>query len=533
VRVSLRGDQRWLVPEPGRVVMLTGHLASPPGPSEPGDFDFRRAAWFEGLGAVGHTQNPVLTAAPPQGGLWLHRLRAHLSGAVTARIGGDGGGLAAAVMTGDRSGISAEANQAMRDAGLYHLVSISGMHMGMLVAFAFGLVRTLVALVPYVALRVDGRKVAALAALPVAAFYLALAGRDVATERAFVTVAVMLGAILLDRRAISLRSVAVAALVVLALRPESVVGAGFQMSFAAVVALTWTFGGRPPLGPRWVAPVAMLLLSSLVAGLATAPFAGAHFNRFAAYGLLGNLLAVPAMGLLVMPGAAILALLGPLGIEQPALLMIEGGCRWILLVSEWVASLDGASWAMPAPPPAVLPLLTLGGLLVVLWRGWGRWAGVPAMALALLLWVDHERPALLVSESGRVIGVLGPEGRALSHATGEGFAVEAWLGNDGEVADQEAAAARPGIAVEGRTARAVVGGATVLLARGVRALAAIEGCGGADVVVTDEEAGARPCVILDTLALREAGSVAGRVVDGRLVLVTAAEVAGRRPWTGP
>lgn len=533
VRLSLRGDQRWLAPEPGRVVMLTGHLSPPSGPAEPGDFDFRRSAWFDGLGAVGYTQSPVLTAAPPEGGLWLDRLRAHLSGAVQARIAGDAGGLAAAVVTGDRAGLSAAANQAMRDAGLYHLVSISGMHMGMLVAFSFGLVRTLVALVPFVALRVDGRKVAAVAALPVAAFYLALAGRDVATERAFVTVAVMLGAILLDRRAVSLRSVAVAALVVLALRPESVANAGFQMSFAAVVALTWAFGGGQPVRSRWIAPVAMLLLSSLVAGLATAPYAGAHFNRFAAYGLLSNLLAVPAMGILVMPGAAILALLGPLGIEQPALLMIDWGCRWILWVSDVVANLDGAAWALPTATPAMLPVLTLGGLFVVLWQGRGRWAGVPVVALALALWVMAERPALLVTESGAVMGVLGPEGRAVSHPTGDGFAVGAWLDNDGEVADQAQAATRPGLAVEERTARAEVGGSVVLLARGKRALAAVEGCGGADVLVTDEEAGARPCVVLDALTLRGSGSVAGWAGADGLRLVTAAEMAGARPWTGP
>lgn len=115
VRVSLQGDQRWFVPEPGRDVMLTGHLAAPSGPAEPGDFDFRRTAWFDALGAVGWTRNPVLTVEAPQGGLWIHRLRNQLSEAVRSRIPGDAGGLAAAVMTGDRSGLSQRANQSLRD----------------------------------------------------------------------------------------------------------------------------------------------------------------------------------------------------------------------------------------------------------------------------------------------------------------------------------------------------------------------------------------------------------------------------------
>ncbi|EPX86293.1 ComEC/Rec2-related protein [Rubellimicrobium thermophilum DSM 16684] len=270
IRVALHAPQPWLPIEPGRIIMLTGHLSPPGAPAEPGDFDFRRTAWFEGLGAVGYTRDPVLTRAPPEGGLWLHRLRSHLSGWIRARISGDAGALAAAVTTGDRSGLGNRTNEAMRDSGLYHVVSISGMHMGLLVGFVFGLIRTAIALVPPLALRVNGKKVAALAALPVAAFYLLLAGRDVATERAFVMVAVMLGAVLCDRQAVTLRSVAIAALVVLTLRPETLLNPGFQMSFAAVAALAWVFGQgwatRLPRHLGWGAPVAVLMLSSLVAG---------------------------------------------------------------------------------------------------------------------------------------------------------------------------------------------------------------------------------------------------------------------------
>lgn len=535
VRVSVRGDQRWLVAEPGRVLLLTGHLAAPPGPSEPGDFDFRRSAWFERLGAVGWAETPVLTAEPAREGLWLSRLRTRLSEAIRARIPGDAGGLAAAMMTGDRSGLSQEANQSMRDSGLYHIVSISGMHMGLLVAFVFGLVRTVVALVPPLALRVNGKKLAALAALPVAGFYLALAGRDVATERAFIMVVVMLGAVLLDRRAVTLRSVAIAALVVLALRPESLVNPGFQMSFAAVAALALAFSAPWQSGwGRWrlAAPVATLLVSSLVAGLATAPYAGAHFNRFAAYGLAANLLAVPAMGVLVVPGAVLLALGGPLGIAAPAFLLVELGCRWILLVSDVVAGMEGAAWGMPAPPPAVLPLLTGGARLLILWQGRLRWAGVPVLAAALALWGGASRPPLLVAQSGGVMGVLTEGGRAISRPTGDGFAVSSWLENDGDTATQEEAAARPGLEPGERTVRAALGEATVLLVRGERALAALEGCGGADLLVTNmEAAGERPCLVLDAAGLRATGAVAAWPEGAGLRLLGAEERAGERPWT--
>jgi len=537
VRVSLRGDQRWLVAEPGRVVLLTGHLSPPSGPSEPGDFDFRRAAWFERLGAIGWTETPVLTKAAPDDGLRLHRLRTRLSEAVRARIAGDAGGLAAAVMTGDRSGLSMTANQSMRDSGLYHLVSISGTHMGLLVAFVFALVRTGIALVSPLALRVNGKKVAAWIALPAAAFYLALAGRDVATERSFVMVAVMLGAVLLDRQAVTLRSVAIAALIVLGTRPESLVNPGFQMSFAAVVALSFVYGApwlhRADGRWRWAAPVALMLLSSLVAGFATAPYAGAHFNRFAAYGLLANTLAVPVMGILVMPGAVLLAIGAPMGLTQPALLLVELGCRWILLVSDVVAGLDGATTGMATPPAAVLPLLTFGGLAVILWNGRLRWAGLPLIVVAAILWATAQRPALLIAPSGGVLGLLTEEGRAISRPSGDGFVVGSWLENDGDGATQEEAAGRNGLALGEWEARAEVRGVSVLLLRGKRALASLDGCGGAQVLVTDQDdASGRPCLVLDAMILRRTGAVAALVSGQGLRLVSAEALAGDRPWTG-
>lgn len=534
VRVSVYGEQAWLPDTPGAVVILTGHLAPPNGPSEPGEFDFRRLAWFERLGAVGYTRTPVLRLAAPEEGraLTVARLRTRLADGVMARIPGDAGGLAAAVMTGDRSGLSQEANEEMRAANLYHLVSISGTHMAMLVAFVFGLIRYGVALVPPLALRLSSKKAAAAVALPVAAAYLVLAGRDVATERAFVMVAVMLVAVLIDRQAVTLRSVAIAALIVLVLRPEALISPGFQMSFAASLALVVAFAGlgggvlRGP--PRWIATLGLVLLSSFVAGMATAPFAAAHFNRVAHYGLVANLLATPAMALLVMPGAVAMGLLAPLGLERPAVWMVEWGCRFILYVAEEVSELAGAQSAVPHPPAPVLPLLTFGGLWLCLWQGRGRWAGAAGPLLALALWAVADRPAVLIAPGGGLVGVLGPEGRALNKPQGDAYAAEIWTDNDGEVVAQETAAARPGWQGEGRLLRAEAAGLTLLWAGGARALATVEGCGGADVLITTVAAGLRPCLVLDAARLSVTGAV---TIDAGGGVHTAAAAAGRRPWT--
>ncbi|RMD94982.1 MAG: ComEC family competence protein, partial [Alphaproteobacteria bacterium] len=219
VRISLHGEDDRL-PEPGSRVMTTGHLAAPGGPVEPGGFDFRRHAWFQGIGAVGYTRNPLLLVeaaeAGATGALRLGRLRYQLGEAVRAALPGEPGAFAAAIMTGDRSGIGQETLQALRDSNLAHLLAISGLHMGLLSGFVFAALRLAMAAVPRLALHWPIKKIAAAGALVAAAIYYALSGGNVATERAFVMVAVVIGAVLLERRALTLRAGAVAALVGLA-----------------------------------------------------------------------------------------------------------------------------------------------------------------------------------------------------------------------------------------------------------------------------------------------------------------------------
>jgi competence protein ComEC len=243
VRLSLHGPPADL--KPGQRIMTTAHLSPPQGPLEPGGFDFRRHAWFQGLGAVGYTRTPVLTVAPPLdgvAGLGIFVLRMEASRRVRAVLAGDVGGFAAAVTTGDRSDVGQAALDALRASNLAHLLAISGLHMGLLAGFVFALLRIVLSLFPALALRITVKKVAAFGAMTAAAVYLALSGGNVATERAFVMVAVVLLAVLVGRRAFSLRAVAMAALIVLVLRPEALLGPGFQMSFAATTALIAFFG---------------------------------------------------------------------------------------------------------------------------------------------------------------------------------------------------------------------------------------------------------------------------------------------------
>jgi competence protein ComEC len=456
VRVSIDPTTPPEALAPGARILGRARLSPPGGPSEPGGFDFRRIAWFDGLGAVGYAQSPMLEmeGADPSGlAQRAFRLRMALSRHIQERIPGQNGAFSAAILTGDRSGIDPAVEADLRISTLYHLVSISGLHMSLIAGATFLIVRFGLALVPGLALAWPLKRIAAWVALVASGAYLAVSSAsEVPAQRAFIMTACFLVAVLIDRPALSLRSVALAGLIVLAIAPESLTEAGFQMSFAATIALVAGFEGlrgqvwwmATQTDRRWrlLKPVLGVAMTSLVAGLATAPVSAFHFNVMAQYGLLANLLAMPMMGVVVMPAAVIAVALAPLGLDWLAFTAMGWGVAYVLAVADFVAGLGGAVVGVPAGPGASLGLIAMGGFVLALWNGPGRWAGLAPMALAVGLWAAAERPPLLVSAEGRLFGFMTPAGRALSTPTGEAYAAAAWLENDGDVAGQAAAHGR-------------------------------------------------------------------------------------------
>ena len=546
VRISLHGEQGYMTPVPGLRIALSAHLNPPAGPVEPGGFDFQRQAWFDGLGAIGYTRTPVLAAGPVDGGgvaLRLYRARMAISAWVQRRMPGNAGAFAAAVMTGDRSAMDKAVIEDLRASNLSHLLAISGLHMGLVTGFIFALVRYGLVLVPRVGLSWPVKKIAAVVALISGGAYLALSGGNVATERAFVMVAVMFVAIIFEHRAVTLRAVAVAALIVLSLRPEVLTEPGFQMSFAATVALVAVFsalrGRRGPRLPAFMRGAAAVVISSAVAGAATAPVAAAHFNRIADFGLIANLASVPFMGLVVMPGAVLAAVLAPFGLGWIGLGVMRPAINWILGVAHWVAGIDGALTYVPAPPGTVLPLIALGALWAVLWRGpvVARMVGLAPILAGFVLWAGAQRPELLIADSGRLAGLMTDAGRALSKPRGDGFAARNWLENDGDGATQERAFARlppggdPGFQVF------TLGVARVVLLGGRSARARLEAvCREAPalVVISVEARAPDGCQVYGPERLRVTGALALRRassdVPGALEITSARGRAGRRIW---
>ncbi len=453
VRVTLRRGAD--VPEVGDRLMVPAVLAAPRGPPAPGAFDFSRQAYFDRLGAVGYAvgEGRVDSVSDDVLSLQLRvdRARGRIARWLRDRIGGAEGAVAAALIVGDRSGIPAEARDALRDSGLAHLLAISGLHMGLLAALVYWVVRLALALPPQVSERIAIRKVAAICALVAAVVYLVMSGASVATQRAFVMAGVAFLAITLDRTAVTMRGLAVAALIILLLRPESLFEAGFQMSFAAAAALVAGYDAtrgfwrkraeKRDWKARFVTGVMATVMTSTLAGFATAPFAAYHFNRLVIWGLPANLLATPLMGLWIMPCIVLVAILAPFGLAGGVLAALGFGIGIILNVAAYFGSGDSALKGVAAGSPMVLLLIVIGGLWLIIWRGWLRVAGIMPLMTGLFLWAFVARSDLFIATDAALIAGRGEDGRLwVSRSRAETYSAELWLRRDGEARPDRSAA---------------------------------------------------------------------------------------------
>jgi competence protein ComEC len=321
----------------------------------------------------------------------LDALRADVTQRILKALPNPEGGVVAALLTGEQTAVDKDVAQAMRDSGLAHILSISGLHIVFVVGLVMGIVRYGIALIPPLALRIDAKKLAAILSLMAALFYTALAGAPVPTQRACAMAGFALLAILLDRTALSLRLVAWSAVIVLLVAPESLTGASFQMSFAAVVALIAAWEGaagwrrrlheRADLSERrWLwrlgAAFGASLLTTLIASVATGAFAAYHVNRVSLLGVVANLLGVPLTGFWIMPWGLAAMLLMPFGLEQAALVPMGWGVEALNAIARYVAAWPEAATLVPSLPGASLWLLTVGGLWLCLWRRRWRYAEI-------------------------------------------------------------------------------------------------------------------------------------------------------------
>ena len=421
-------------PAPGTPIQIQALLNPPPGPAVPGGYDFARDAWFEGIGGVGLAmRHPTIVPLPrPSIGLrWemgvnalRWRVATNLAHDIQNVMGpNDGGaaGLAVAVTTSHQDWLAPEYRDDLRASGLAHMLAIAGLHTAAVSGFAFFAFRLLIAAIPWLAIRLPAKKLAALGALAVVGAYLILSGAHPPARRAAITASVAFLAILADRRAVSLHSLAIAALAILALEPEVVVAPGFEMSFCATASLialaeVWR---RPASATGLVWPLRLLqtgrdwlvagLVISLVAGAATAPFAIQHFNRVANYGVLANLTADFVASALLMPALALSLLAQALGLgahaAAPVLWVAGWAARSVISLGRVFAQAPGAAMAYPSAPQIALVVSYLGIVFACLWRGRLRLIGIP-LSFAVAVWPRPAAPVAWIASDGNDAAVV-------------------------------------------------------------------------------------------------------------------------------
>jgi competence protein ComEC len=529
----------------GDRIRVLAMLMPPPEPMSATGFDFSRYAFFRQLGAVGFALGAVEILPQDKveakgAALYLQEARRNIGQRIKAAIPGRYGGLANAFMTGDRGGIDVGDLRVLRDSGLAHLLAISGLHMGLIVGWLFVFVRVGLALIEPVALHYPIKKWAAGIAMVGGLGYLLLTGATIPTQRAFITVGIVLTAIIFDRTPISMRTVAWAAMVILLLFPESLMSASFQMSFAAVTALVAVYESasiwmarqrsKAPYWRRGLLYFATVSLTTLVASLATAPFALYHFNQMAVYSLAANLIAVPVMAFWVMPSALVSFLTMPVGLEFWPLWLMEQGVALIVWVAASVANWPHAVFRIAAPPTLFIIGISIGGVWLCLWRRNWRYFGLAGIVLAIFAIALSRHPLLIVEGNARLMGVYHNDRQLLLSdlRTGKSIA-EHWYRRQG--------LAVPVLKERKRMNCDSIGcvlslnDLNIALVKDARAL--MEDCAWADILVAfvpTRRQCSGPALVIDRFDIWRHGAIDVYWENGRPATTKASTVRGRRPW---
>lgn len=557
VRVRIRTLNKDSKLVPGDRVRVKATLAPPAKPALPGGFDYARTAWFERLGGVGYTlSRPVVEGHVEPGDAystvqrWIDQFRASVGARISAVLPNETGAIARALITGERGGISEETNDAFRASGLFHILSISGLHMVVMAGAVFYAVRFFLALFPAIALRFPIKKIAAVAGMFAAVAYMAISGGAFATVRATVMIVIMFTAVLFDRPALALRNVALSAFLILMLYPESLFDAGFQMSFAAVTGLVAAYEivrqrmarrGEPHPILRVGLFFGGIIASTLIASAAVAPFAAFHFHQSQQYSVLANLVAIPICNIIVMPCALAALVLMPFGMEWPALWLLGKGIEAMTWCAQTVGGLPGAVGHIPAMPTLAFGLMVCGGLWLALWQTRWRLLGIGFVLAGLVLAPTLPRPDVLIAKGGELVALRLADGRLSAlPARQSKFELKRWLEHDGDGREVDAAQKGEGFTCDAVGCFARVKSVDVGVPRHPSAL--VDDCARARVLVLSiprPKGCEGPETVIDLFDVwRDAGYAL--YVDARsdgvppvVRVVSIASFRGARPWSMP
>jgi competence protein ComEC len=536
----------------GAKIAFKARLAPNASPTMPGGFDYGRQLYFKGIGGTGRITSKIdVLGSVSSPSLWLsgalHGLRLQIGDRIRQHLKGTIAAFAEAMITGERASIPKDVNKSLQISGLAHVLSISGLHMSLAAGGVFWIVRAFLALFPAIAQHWPIKKWAAGTALIFGFAYMLLAGSVAATQRSYIMLAVVFLAVIVDRPAISLRNLALAALLILILQPESAIQASFQMSFMAVMGLAafFEYWNRPKpeqeyriesrriyYARKFYQIALASILTTLIAGSFSSIPAAYHFGRLAPYGVLANGLAIPVISLAVMPFAVLSVVLMPLGLEGWPLAVLGKGLEMVLNISDQVAALPGAQRVIPQVPLTSAIALALGASILCLANRQAKFAGCALLIVGFVLAQFNSFPDLLIERTAANTAFRNGSGELVFANSRRGrFAAEKWLQANGEELTFNEAAARSGWACEGRSCRSEIKGKVIgyfLDGEGTQ-----PSCTGFDVIIAAYPLrGACKAVPtrIDRFDVWRMGSHAIAIEGSTIALSTARGLSGNRPW---
>lgn len=565
LRVRLHASDAGTRVEIGDRVRVRALLRPPSPPAVPGGWDLQRDAWFSGVAGYGRALGPVeVIARDGPAGLagWWRTLREEIARKVVAGLPGSAGGIAVTLLTGSGARMPEADRAAFRDSGLAHLLAVAGLHIGAVMGVVFWGTRLLLVLSEHAALHWPVRAISAAAALLAGATYAAMTGGHVPVLRSLAMACLVTVGLLLGRRALSLRGLALAAAAILLYAPNEIGGVSFQMSFSAVLALITGFealrpalarlrgqgdgGRRRSWGRHAAAHIAALALTSALAGTASAPYGAYHFGHVQLYYVAANLVAVPLCTVLSLPlGLAALALM-PFGLEGIALAPMGWSIDAILAIARAVASWPAAVMAVPHLPGWGLAILSIGLAWLGLWRSRARLLGMLPILAGVASPLLSAPPDVLVSPDARLIGVRAPEGGVLlqSRSGSNAFVRDAmlayWGARDAMAFPKPGAAPRPGLDCDAASCRAGQAPHLGLILRGLpggSSAGKVECSGVAALISPEPGRGVCPSTValVDRFSVWRDGAHAvwlGRG-EGPLRILSDRMDRGDRPWVPP
>jgi len=420
VRVNLTPAQYRPEFQPGAVVKMRARLMPPAGPALPGGYDFARRAWFQQIGATGSALGDVALHQAATAEATFANKRQQLTQHILKATPPGAGPVAAALVTGDQGHISEVDAQAMRDSGMAHLLSISGLHVTAVVAFIFLATGRIFSLSGWLALRISIPAVAGAAAALGAIGYTLLAGAEVPTVRSCIAAILILAALAAGREALTLRLVAFGATIILLAWPETMAGPSFQLSFAAVATIVivnelpivrrLTERREEPGINRIVRAVVSLIITGMAIEVVLAPIALFHFHKTGLYGALANIVAIPLTTFWIMPLEAIALFFDLVGLGAPFWWLAGQGILGILALAHMVSGLPGAVSMMPAMPDWAFGALIGGALLFGLLKTKLRYAGVGFFVIGLAAIITAPRPDILLTGDGKHLAIVEQNG---------------------------------------------------------------------------------------------------------------------------